>query len=290
VDRIRPDEDERRSFWRERMEGAYEFMLKIERWPLAECGEPVLSLPEAAGKAGVRVLFSELPHVLGLPRLFFLRRGLVEPFLAAAAEMNARGWTLKVEDGYRTRKMQKYNALRPEVFPFVLARTRWELGGLEPSAELLRRRLAALIAMNPRVGTHCIGSAIDISVIGPDGVAEIGRGAPYLEISEMTPMDSPFVSAEARENRAEITALMARHGFSTYPFEFWHYNAGDAYEQLLSGGKGPARYGPVDIDAATGEVRPIEDATLPLNSEADIAAMIAQALRAEGPAAKGRGR
>ncbi len=259
------------------MDAAYDFMLKIQSWPLAEGGEAMTSLPEAAKRAGLRVLFSELPHVRGLPRLFFLRRGLIEGFLGAAAEMNARGWVLKVEDGYRTREMQKYNALRPEVFPLVLSRTRWEVGGVEPSPDLLRRRLAALIAMNPRVGTHCIGSAIDISVLTIDGSEEIDRGAGYLEISELTPMDSPFVSQEARSNREEITALMARHGFSTYPFEFWHYNAGDAYSALLSGRGGAARYGPVDLDPSSGLTTPITDATVPLNSEEDIAAMIAEA-------------
>jgi len=135
------------------------------------------------------------------------------------------------------------------------------------------------------VGTHCVGSAIDISVLALEGGAEVDRGAPYLEISERTPMDSPFVSAEARENRAEITDLMARHGFSTYPFEFWHYNAGDAYEELLSGRGGPARYGPVDLDPESGEVRPIADAATPLNSEAEIAALMAEARRGEGAAA-----
>jgi D-alanyl-D-alanine dipeptidase len=277
----RPDEDSRRNFWKARMDAAYAFMLEVQGWPVTECGEPVVSLREATKRAGVRVLFSELPHVLGLPRLFFLRRSLVDGFLAAAQEMNGRGWILKVEDGYRTREMQKHNALRPEVFPFVLAKTRWELRGESPSLDLLRRRMAALIAMNPRVGTHCIGSAIDISVLRDGGKIEVDRGAGYLEISELTPMDSPFVSAQARDNRAEITALMARHGFSTYPFEFWHYNAGDAYEALLSGRAGRARYGPVDIDTETGEVRPIVDATAPLNSETDIAAMIAGAFRGE---------
>ncbi|MEI6387534.1 MAG: M15 family metallopeptidase [Spirochaetota bacterium] len=276
---FRDDEEARRTFWKTRMDEAFAFMVEIERYPLAECGEALASLPEAAAKAGVRVLFSELPHVKGLPRLFYLRQGLIDGFIGAAAEMNRLGWVLKVEDGYRSRFMQKHNALRPEVFPLVLARTRWELGGSEPSIDLLRRRLAALIAMNPRVGTHCIGSAIDISVLSLDGTTEIDRGAGYLELSELTPMDSPFVSAKAKANREKITALMASHGFSTYAFEFWHYNAGDAYSEFLSGRGKPARYGPVDFDPGSGSMTPIADATTPLNSEAEIAAMIDDALR-----------
>ena len=228
-------EEDPRSYWTKEMDDAYAFMLAVERYPVEECGEACLPLQSAAADAGVTVLFSELPHVRGLPRLHFLRAGLVSSFTAAARELNARGWALRVDDAYRTREMQKYNALRPEVFPLVLARVRWELRGEMPSIDLFRRRLAALIAMNPRVGTHCGASAIDVSVINLASGKEVDRGAPYLEISEKTPMGSPFVSAEARKNRADITSLMKRHGFDTYRFEFWHYNAGDAYAGYLAG-------------------------------------------------------
>jgi D-alanyl-D-alanine dipeptidase len=271
-------EEQRRRYWREQMDAAYAFMLAIQDYPVAECGEPLAGLPDAATAAGVRVLFSPLPHVRGLPRLFFLRRGLLDDFLAAAEEMNRRGWALWIEDAYRTREMQKYNALRPEIFPAVLAKTRWELGGRMPSLDLMRRRLAALIAMSPQVGTHCCGSAIDVSVRALDGSAEIDRGAPYMEVSEKTPMGSPFVSAEARKNRAEITALMARHGFRTYSFEFWHYNKGDAYDEHIGGRGRPARYGPVDLDPATGAVTAIPDADAPLNSEQEISELIERAM------------
>jgi zinc D-Ala-D-Ala dipeptidase len=276
------DERERRIYWTRQMDAAYDFMLAIQEYPVQERGEPLVSLREAAAASGVQVIFSDLPHVLGLPRLFFLREGLLNDFLAAAIEMNSRGWLLKIEDAFRTRQMQKHNALRPEVFPFVLSKVAWELGGKTPPVDLVRRRLAAMIAMSPRVGTHCSGSAIDVSVFNRNGI-EIDRGAPYLEISEITPMDSPFITEKARKNRQEITALMARHGFTTYHFEFWHYNKGDAYAAYLEGSGRPARYGAVDLDTATGRVVPIADPAQPLNSEAEIEAMIRQAMRQGGP-------
>jgi D-alanyl-D-alanine dipeptidase len=278
----RADEDRRRRYWSNEMNAAYRFMLAIQEYPVAESGEPLAPLPEAAASAGVTVFFSTLPHVRSLPRLFFLRAGILKDFIAAAGHMNRRGWAIRVEDAYRTREMQKYNALRPEVFPAVLAKTRWELGGAMPGMELFRRRLAALIAMNPKVGTHCSGSAIDVSVLSLDGSVEVDRGAPYLEISEKTPMGSPFVSKDAARNRAEITAIMARYGFHTYPFEFWHYNKGDAYDEHLSGSGRPARYGPVDLDTATGAVTAVPDPAAPLNSEEEIGAGIAHALREGG--------
>jgi zinc D-Ala-D-Ala dipeptidase len=276
------DETRRRRYWTRLMDEAYGFMLAIQGHPCAECGEPLAPLPDAARAAGVKVLFSPLPHVRGLPRLFYLRQGIVPDLLAAAEEMNRRGWALKIEDAYRTREMQKYNALRPDVFLTVLAKTRWERGGEYPSFDLFRRRLAALIAMSPGVGTHCCGSAVDISVLARDGSAEIDRGAPYLEMSEKTPMGSPFISAQASRNREEITAIMARHGFMTYPYEFWHYNKGDAHDEFLAKNGAPARYGPIDFEPATGAIRPIADPMTPLNSEEEITLLMRDAMGRDG--------
>jgi D-alanyl-D-alanine dipeptidase len=265
----RPDDEARRRYWGEQMDAAHAFMTDILAYPVRECGEPLLSLREAAASAGVDVRFSDKLHVLGLPRLFSLRERLIPGFLAAARDANSLGWVLKVEDGFRARQMQKHLALRPEIFPVVLRMVMWERGGAVPEVEFLRRRLAAVVAGCPRVGTHMSGSAIDVSVIAMDG-SDVDRGGSYLTMSEVTPMGSPFVTEEARKSRAQITSLMARNGFSTYPFEFWHYNGGDAFDEYLRRSGTTARYGAVDIDPATGRVTPIADPEEPLNSAREI--------------------
>ena len=123
--------------------------------------------------------FSEKPHgALSLSRIFFMREGLVPQFVAAAAEMNRRGWVLKVEDAYRTPQMQQGLGRQESLFRTILEKTRWELGGAEPSDELMLRRLGALIAIAPKVGTHISGSAIDISVLDKATGEEVDRGAP----------------------------------------------------------------------------------------------------------------
>jgi len=222
------------------------------------------SLVDAAADAGVEVAFSELPHVEGLPRLYFLRAGLIPQFVAAAREMNERGWVLLVEDAYRTARMQRGLGLREDIFAAVLRMVQWECGGEAPAVELLMRRSGALVANLPKVGTHMSGSAMDISVLSRDTGELVDRGGFYPEMSERTPMPSPFVSPEAQQNRQDITALMARHGFVAYPWEFWHYNDGDAYAALLNRTGQPARYGAVHVDLNTGEVAPIADPLAPL--------------------------
>jgi D-alanyl-D-alanine dipeptidase len=271
---------DRRRYWTEQFDTAYQFMFDaVLPYPVAECGEPLVSLQEAADVAHVTVQFSERPHVNGLPRLYLLRDGQIPGFIGAAAEMNERGWILRVEDGYRTAQMQKYLGRTPQVFDAVLTSVMWELGGQLPSPEFMFRRCSALVASVPKFGTHMSGSAIDISVVHRDDPSrEVDRGAPYLEMSALTPMGSPFVSDAAQRNRQEITALMRGHGFVDYPWEFWHYSSGDAYEQVLRKTGRPAIYGAVQWDAATNHLTPLPEPEQPLNSFDEIRAEIDAAL------------
>ena len=273
-------QDQERQYWTQQLEAAWRFMFEsILPYPVVECGQALVDLPSAADAAGVDVYFTDQPHVRGLPRVFCLREGQIPGFLGAAREMNARGWALRIEDGFRSREMQKYLGRTPAVFDAILERVMWELGGREPSAEFMFRRCSALVATVPKFGTHMSGSAIDLSVVLRDAPGtEVDRGAPYIDMSARTPMDSPYVSAQARHHRREITALMARHGFVAYPWEFWHYSSGDAYEQVLLKTGRPAVYGAVIWDPVTNQVTPLPQPEQPLNSFDEIRTEIDAAL------------
>jgi zinc D-Ala-D-Ala dipeptidase len=278
------NETARRNYWREQMDAAYQWMTAIRDYPVEECAEPLVPLQDAVREATgeVRMLFSTTRLAGRFDRLFYLRKGLIGPFLAAARAMNGRGWLLKVEDAYRTPAMQKDLMRVPALFDTVLAKTTWECGGATVSPELLERRLAALIASMPKVGTHVSASALDISVYESDGRTEVDRGGPYLELSELTPMASPFVSDQARENRRIISDLMAHHGFVAYPFEFWHYSQGDAHDEYIRGTGKPGRYGAVDWDPHTRTISPRQNPRQPLNSLEEIRQEIARALNRAG--------
>jgi D-alanyl-D-alanine dipeptidase len=271
----------RRAYWTQQFEDAYRFMFEdILPYPVLDNGERLVSLRQVASAAGVEVHFSDALHVQQLERLFLLREGQIAGFIGAARDMNERGWSIRVEDGYRTRTIQKYLGRTPQVFDAVLRSVMWELGGQVPSAEFMFRRCSALVATVPKFGTHMSGSAIDISVVLRENPSlEVDRGAPYLEMSVLTPIASPFVSPAALQNRRAITQVMEHHGFVAYPWEFWHYSSGDAYDQFLRGTGVPAIYGAVDWDPVTGEVAPIANPTEPLNSEEEVRAEIDAALR-----------
>ncbi len=103
------------------------------------------------------------------------------------------------------------------------------------------------------------------------GDCELDRGAPYLELSEKTPMDSPYISAQAAGNRALVSDILAENGFVPYPYEFWHYSHGDADYHVVTGRSEPAAYGPVERGPGGREVTPVANLTEPLLTTADIA-------------------
>ena len=274
----RPDEQARRAYWTEQMDAACEFMNAISDYPVEECGERLVPIRELIQAAEVKVAFSHTKVGNGRDRLFYLREGLIADFIAVARDMNDRGWLLNIQDGYRTRAIQTELAEEKRVFDVILQRVVWELGGELPSTEVMFRRLSALVATRPKVGTHMSGSALDVSVLSLDDGSEIDRGGPYLELSELTPMSSPFISQDAQHNRKAITGLMARHGFVAYPFEFWHYCKGDAYDAYLSRSGKPGRYGAVDMDPDDGRATAIGDPLTSLHTPEAIRREIERAL------------
>ena len=108
------------------------------------------------------------------------------------------------------------------------------------------------------------------------------RGGPYIEMSERTPMRSPFVSEKELKNRLDITAMMEARGFVHFPYEYWHFNKADAMGHVLAGLPAPACYGPVDWDSQTNQVTPYADALGPLNPLEQMEQEIALAMHRAG--------
>jgi len=273
------DDAARRAYWAEQMQAGYELIQHILPFEVRECGEGFASLQDAAEDASIEMLFSDSKIAGELERVYFMRESLIQDVMAVGREMNERGWILKIEDGYRSLGMQGQLVRKPEVFDSILRKCIWENGGEIPPVELVFRRAMVLVANIPKIGTHMSGSAIDVSVFRRDDGSEVWRGNPYLEMSERTPMRSPFVEAEAMQNRLDITAMLEAQGFVHFPFEFWHFNQGDAMGNILSRQPAPARFGPVHWDPKSNRVTPVDDPLKPLNPLPAIEQEIAAALQ-----------
>ena len=273
-------EDVRRDYWAQQMDAAHRFMTAVLDIPIEESLEPLLEIPGAAEEAGVEIEFSRNDHERGLPRLFYLREGLIESLLRVARDLNEAGFILRIEDALRTQEMQVNLFRSTKVIDRVVHKVFWEVGHRQPPPDLVYRRLMSLCATIPKTGTHIGGTAVDVSVLDRGSGDEIDRGGPYIELSERTPMASPFVPERAREHRRQITDTFLGHGFVAYPYEFWHYSKGDVYEALLHQLKAPVRYGPVEVDLSTGAVAPLAAITEPLGSLDEIMRLVRERLEA----------
>ena len=252
------------------MEQGHRFMERMMDYPVRESRQPLASIEDAARSMGVEMEFSASPIVDDTPRIFDIREGLIEPLIAAAREMNSRGWVLKIEDSFRTAEMQRKLARKASIFDLILRKVEWETGNLHPDPALVMRRASTLVAQYPKVAGHMSGCAIDISVLDRDTRTEVNRGGPYLEMSELTPMASPFVSPQALANRALITVVMEKHGFMAYPSEFWHYSQGDAFAEYLDCTGRPGRYAAVTRTPRDRSIEPVADLAAPLHAPEDI--------------------
>ena len=275
------DEDDRRAYWTEQMLLGYAFVEKLIAYEVEECGEGFASIRDAADTAGIEMTFSDTKIVDDLDRIYFIREGLVDDLIGIGRDMNERGWILKIEEGYRSKEMQTKLVRKPEVFDAILKKCIWENKGQIPSTEEVFQRAIVLVANIPKIGTHMSGSAVDISVFHRDDGKEVWRGNSYLEMSERTPMRSPFIGEEDLKRRLEITAMMEVRGFMHFPQEFWHFNKGDAGAHLLTGEPGAAKYGPVHWDPKTNQVTPYDNPLSPLNPleviEKEVAAAVERA-------------
>jgi len=255
------DNTQRRAYWTEQMDAGYELIERVIPVEVQECREGFASLPDAAVETGVEMLFSNSKIAGELERVLFMRESLVQRVMDVGRDMNDRGWILKIEDGYRSLDMQGQLGRKPQLFDVILQKCIWECGGEIPPVELVFRRANVLISNNPKVGTHMSGSAIDVSVFRRDDGSEVWRGNSYLEMSERTPMRSPFVEPDALQNRLEITAMLEARGFVHFPFEFWHFNQDDAMGHVLTENPAPARFGPVHWDPRTNRVTTVDNPT-----------------------------
>jgi D-alanyl-D-alanine dipeptidase len=255
----RKGDNERRrlaaQYWVEQMEAGIGFIQAAYEHPIEDACEPLVDIEAAAAERGVELEFSAEPHASGRPRLYFARPSVAMRLLAVAAELRAMRYTLVIEDAFRTYEMQRDLALTDGVAGKVAAAILLAEPGA--SLEVIIERLSVIVQTRPKGAGHMAGAAVDVSVRGPDGEI-LDRGGPYITVSEATPMDSPFVSDEARRNRDFVTQTMSRHGFQAFPYEFWHYSCDDVFARLAANDSAPARFGPVEL-GPDGTTSPIAD-------------------------------
>lgn len=76
--------------------------------------------------------------------------------------------------------------------------------------------------------THCRGSAVDVTLIGPDG-KELEMPSGFDDFTEKGDRDYSDCSATAADNARLLQSIMEKHGFKGYSGEWWHFSDTDTY-------------------------------------------------------------
>ena len=128
----------------------------------------------------------------------YVRKELIPCLEAVQRELAAKGFALKIYDGYR---------------PLPVQQKMWDL--------IRDERFVSNPAVNR--GRHTRGTAVDVSLVD-----RLGRPVPMpSDFDEFSPRAAVSFSggtSEERRNRALLQRVMTRHGFLTYPDEWWHFD------------------------------------------------------------------
>jgi len=131
----------------------------------------------------------------------YLRRSSAEKLRAAQTELNARGYGLKVFDGYR---------------PLSVQRRMWEV---YPHPGYVA---------DPKKGSrHNRGAAVDITLVRFGDGADVPMPTPYDDFTERAHRDFTNLPPEIIANRSLLESTLTRHGFVGLKTEWWHFDDSD---------------------------------------------------------------
>lgn len=133
----------------------------------------------------------------------WLRYGTVKKLSLVQKELNQKGMSIKIWDGFRPASAQ-----------FKL----WEVC---PNPTYVA---------NPNKGfsSHSRGNTVDITVVGANG-KEIVMPTEFDDFSNLADRDYSDCSMEAASNSVMLENLMKKHGFIPYSGEWWHFTDEQSY-------------------------------------------------------------
>ena len=130
----------------------------------------------------------------------YVRRELIPQLEAVQKELAKQGLGLKIYDGYR---------------PLPVQQKMWNL--------IHDERFVSNPAVNQ--GRHTRGTAVDVTLVDKRG-RPLPMPSDFDEFSVRAAVTYPVGTGEERRNRDLLQRVMTRHGFLSYPDEWWHFDFG----------------------------------------------------------------
>lgn len=141
----------------------------------------------------------------------YVRRELIPHLEAIQNELAKEGLGLKIYDGYR---------------PMPIQLKMWDL--------IHDERFVSNPAVN--CGRHTRGTAVDVTLVDKSG-NPLPMPSDFDEFSPRAAVTYAGGTEEQRRNRDHLQRVMTRHGFQSYPDEWWHFDFSgwEKYEPLSVG-------------------------------------------------------
>jgi D-alanyl-D-alanine dipeptidase len=128
----------------------------------------------------------------------YVRKELIPCLEAVQRDLATKGFALKIYDGYR---------------PLPVQQKMWDL--------IRDERFVSNPAVNR--GRHTRGTAVDVSLVDRHG-KPVPMPSDFDEFSPRAAVSFSGGTSEERCNRDLLQRVMTRHGFLTYPDEWWHFD------------------------------------------------------------------
>lgn len=137
-------------------------------------------------------------HVLYPFPAVFLHKDAAAALQKVQEELAGQGLGLKIYDGYR---------------PLSVQARMWQI---LPDERYVSDPLKSQ-------GKHTRGTAVDVALVDQKG-NELPMPTPYDDFTEKAHRTSDKWSLEQRANSRKLEAVMTKHGFVPFVFEWWHYD------------------------------------------------------------------
>lgn len=131
----------------------------------------------------------------------YLRKPAAEAMQAVEAELATMGYGLKIWDAYRPYRV---------------------------TVEFYEHVLDSTFAASPYTGSkHNRGCAVDLTLIDLSTGEELAMPTPFDEFTPRAHVEYGDLPEDVLRNRDLLIQVMAKHGFSVYPDEWWHFDFED---------------------------------------------------------------
>lgn len=218
---------------------------KIITIPIQECNESMIDLKEQD-----EILYEQPPKSISktnklIASCYTKIRTTVFDKLRRAQKDLPEGWSFRLYEGYRSRKLQQIEF--EQIYQKLAAQH------LNLSHHEIFHKTTALVSPvtnldgTPNIPPHNTGGAIDIEVVEDGQLVDMGMAVQdWATVEpELCATDCSLISKQAQDNRNILREILCSHGFVNYPTEWWHFSYGDRYWAYLTGAK-HAIYGSAD--------------------------------------------